>query len=460
MSPEGGRDRASLVDASGMMARTAARRVPVSAPPRFQGYLDERSTHHVSGWVRNLSDPSDRLEFELVLPASDAHAGIQGGAAERVVYRGRADAYSHVLTQVGVGDGCYAFHVVFPEPLTEVERDRLVARPAGARWTLELAPALKTVFEPISHVAMDIVNNCNLRCPFCVYDYSNTRRTKLMLEETFLSALRLLPFVTDGNFWLSCLHEPTLHPKLLDFIALVPRPYRRKLYYTTNLAKRQPPEYFDAIARSDMHHLNISFESLDPAVYERLRDGARHHIFAANWELLLRAYADAEAPPPLRYNIMAYRSNLREIPRLVQTLLADKRAWQVEIRHTYDVPSIPAEFRKTEFLTTEEWAWLADQLGGVPKDRLVLLLPPGGVGYSNDGGAWSKAGRKTSDAGDDSDPGDFQVPRPFEISMDWDGGLRVYGERPRGPGQPPVHVNYVMTNIRSVKDPLRFLLAL
>jgi hypothetical protein len=307
-------------------------------------------------------------------------------------------------------------------------------------------------------VAMDIVNNCNLRCPFCVYDYARVHRTQLMTEATFRSALRLLPFVTDGNFWLSCLHEATLHPRLLDFIAMVPPEYRRKLFYTTNLAKRMPPAYFQAIAASGMHHLNISLESLDPALYERLRDGARHAIFAANWDQLLAAFQASPAPPPpLRYNIMAYRSNLREIPGLVATLLADKRAWQVEVRHTYDVKSIPPAFRVAEFLTTPEWAWLGEQLRGYSPERLVYLPPPDGVGYAGDG----RFNPPPEDDAPGAPPEGFEaVPRPFAISMSWDGALRVYGEQPRGPGQPPRHTNYLMTNIRSLPDPMRLLLAL
>ena len=52
------------------------------------------------------------------------------------------------------------------------------------------------------------------------------------------------------------------------------------------------------------------------------------------------------------------------------------------------------------------------------------------------------------------------IPRPLNISMDWDGTMRVYGEQPRGPGEPPMHVNYVMTNIGFLKDPVAFLLSL
>src|ERR1035437_6809285 len=207
---------------------------PATGGP-WQGYLDERTTHHVAGWLRDLSDPARRVDYEVVLPGPDG---------ERILSRGVADTYSTQLVQVGVGDGAYAFHAFHPAPLTPAERDRARVRPAGAAWHAEHAPAMRTEFQPISHVALDVVDNCNLRCPFCVVDYAGVRRTNMMSEATFRSALRLIPYVTTGNFWLSCLHEATLHPRLLDFIRLVPDAYRDKLFYTTNLARRMPPDTF------------------------------------------------------------------------------------------------------------------------------------------------------------------------------------------------------------------------
>ena len=427
---------------------TEAPAVPGRLPRRLQGYVDERSVRHVAGWVRDLDFPSERLLVELVLPA-------QGG--ERVVARARADRFSAVLVAVGVGDGGYAFYALLPETLSEAERDALFVRPIGESMRLELAPALRTSFEPISHVALDIVDNCNLRCPFCVYDYRATDRTHFMSDEVFAQALRLIPFVTDGNFWLSCLHEATLHPGLLDFIGRVPAEYRRKLFYTTNLAKRMPPSYFAAIASSGMHHLNVSLESLDPAIYERMRKGARHRIFAENWAMLLRAFGEAETPPRLRYNVMAYRSNLREIPTLVELLLCEKQAWQVEIRHTYDEPHIPTDFRASEFLSSVEWAWLANQLSGFAADRVLVLSPPEGVGYEPELAGTVAA---APDSAAPPHTGGRSIPRPLNISMAWDGALRVYGEEPRAAGEAPAHTNYVSTNIVFLDDPIRFLLAL
>ena len=128
------------------------------------------------------------------------------------MHRGAADLFSPLLVQVGVGDGGYMFFALLDPELSPAERDRVFVRPAGTAHRLELAPEMKTEFTPVSHLAMDIVNNCNLRCPFCVFDYQGVRTTRVMTDETFEAALRLAPFVTDGNFWLSCLHEGDAAP--------------------------------------------------------------------------------------------------------------------------------------------------------------------------------------------------------------------------------------------------------
>jgi len=457
-----------------MPAGTAA--VPESnfaARDLYQGYVAERSTRHVAGWLRNPANDAERAEFEIVLPGPDG---------ERVLHRGLADAFSAGLATLGLGDGGNAFYAVLPITLTAAERDRLIVRAARNKVALPLAPNLNAAFEPLSYVAMDIVNNCNLRCPFCVYDYRSTRATRVMTAAVFDAALKLIPYVTDGNFWLSCLHEPTLHPSLLAFIGRVPPEYRRKLCYTTNLARRMPQAYFDFLADAGIHHLTISLESLEPGLYERMRAGARHRIFAANWQMLLTSARRGNAPPKLRYNVLAYRSNLRAIPPMVEILLAERQASQVEIRYTFDERHIAQSFRDREFLGTAEWAWLADQLARYPTDRVLLLPPPFRVG--DDGGRSaqgpSRQGAERPAAAEQAtglSPAQLEqaceiataspvaaafrrVPGSLYARVKWDGALEVYGTEIPAPGLPPGPVNYLVANIAQLGDPIRTLLAL
>ena len=325
---------------------------------------------------------------------------------------------------------------------------------------LPLAPLLNTLFQPISHVAMDIVNNCNLRCPFCTFDYEGVRTTKFMPDDTFAAALRLLPYVTEGNFWLSCLHEATIHPELLRFIDMVPQEHRDRLMYTTNLAKRMPDAYFAQLGDSGMHHLNISVESLDPPVYERLRKGARFRIFQENWTKLLDACRAGSAPPRLRYNMMAYRSNLHEIPGLVELLLADKLAWQVEVRYTFDEPHIPDSFRQAEYLDDAGWTWLEAQLAHHDPKRLILVLPPPekrslAAGPINRAPAPEPTPASATEPVPSASPGPKPRPSyPLGMRLDWDGSLTVYSET-IGPDGNLLHTNHAEMNIGDVADPGR-----
>lgn len=399
----------------------------------------------------DVDAPSRRLDYELVLSTR---------WGERVISKGTADAYNPVLAELGVGEAAYSFHVHFPDPLRDDERDSLIVRTGGTRFQLPLAPMLKTVFEPISHVAMDIVNNCNLRCPFCVYDYSATFNTELMTDATFDAAVKLLPYTTDGNFWLSCLHEATLHPALLDFIDRVPVEYRHKLMYTTNLAKRMPESYFTALARSGLHHLNISLESFEPALYERMRKGARHRIFMENWSKLLAAFADADAPPALRYNIMAYRSNLRELPGMVEVLLGEKQAAYIEIRATMPVGHIPPDFLASELLGAADWTWLREQLAAYPNATVNLIIPPNAMEENvtpEESAADLEHATQPETAMPDV-PADGRIPRPLNMRIDWDGQLILYGERPGYDGLPQ-HTNYRVLNVKDISDPHRFLIS-
>lgn len=435
----------------------------------WQGYVDERTTRHVAGWLRDLANPQRRVPYEVIRHTAEGPEVLGWGVADR---------YTTQLARIGVGDGSHGFYAFFPSPLDAKERDSVEVHPVGAEWHAEHAPEMKTDFQPISHVAMDIVDNCNLRCPFCVVDYSAVRHTNCMSEETFRDAMRLLPYVTEGNFWLSCLHEPSLHPGLVEFIRMVPEVWRNKIMYTTNLAKRMPQEYFDFLAESGVHHINISLESMEAGTYEYFRKGARHRIFLENWRRLCACFDSACRPPKLRYNIMAYRSNLKEIPKLVGLLLEQGLAWQVEVRHTFDEAHIAQQFRDAEYLDTGEWSWLQAELSSQDSRRVLLLAPLGGKGYVRAvspplaASARASGHEATAVASAPITPGGRllpisvpggrwrQVPRPLNIAMDWTGGMRVYGGEARERDVQPTIVNYLVTNISYVSDVLHFIMAL
>jgi molybdenum cofactor biosynthesis enzyme MoaA len=233
-----------------------------------------------------------------------------------------------------------------------------------------------TVF--LNFIAADIVNNCNLRCPFCMVDYSAVTKTELMSEKTFVSLLRLIRSVPDGGFWLSCLHEPTLHPRLNDFIELIPRDCRNKVWFTTNLARPLSEKVFEGWARSGLHHINISLDTMNPELFAVLRKFGRYSVFEANLNLLAKVFKSAPRAPKLRYITVAFKSNLEELPRIVEHANLHWLSSENEIRHTYNMEHITDQFRKEQYLHREDWAGLTARLKQLPYPYVIDCPPEGG----------------------------------------------------------------------------------
>ncbi len=451
------------------------------SPFRFEGYVDELSNLHVAGWIRDRLDPEARCEFEVAIERSE----------RRVIATGTANLLNLALQLQSVGDAHYSFRILFDEALSEEDRLAVVIRPVGGRSELPLSPYLVTAFEPLDHVAVDIVNNCNLRCPFCLFDYSDVKVTKTMSSEVFDSALKLIPYVRDGNFWLSCLHEPTLNPEFLSFIERIPQQWRRKVMFTTNLAKRMPAKYFNVLAESGISHINISLESTNPAIFERMRKGARWAIFSENWNHLIEAWRAAANPPRIRYIIMAYQSNLAEIPGLVKLLRQEKLPWQVEVRHTYNAEHIPRDFRSSEFLSDADWHWLEKEFQEYSVDQ-VMLIPPPELGQPRadeatddikDTSAHLDESLPSPDGADqltetsianvevDTAPetspdalpiadliplGERRLAQPYNIQIEWDGKLVVYGKWEN----PPKLMKFAEISLTEETDPDKYILSL
>lgn len=167
-------------------------------------------------------------------------------------------------------------------------------------------------------MAGDIVNNCNLRCPFCIVDYSNIRGLKLMTPETFRRATELLPPVPPGNFWLSCLHEPTMPPRFIEFVESVPAAYRDRISFTTNLCKGLPEDLLERLANSGVHSIGVSFDSRQPELFAKLRPPARYEVFEQDLVRLAGFLKTSRRRPRLRFISIAFKGNRTELPGLVR----------------------------------------------------------------------------------------------------------------------------------------------
>jgi len=135
---------------------------------------------------------------------------------------------------------------------------------------------------------------------------------------------------------------------------------------------------------------------------------------------------------------MVYKSNLAEIPSLVEHLLSARRADEIQLRFTFDMPHIPQEFREAEYVDDAAWDWLEDAVGHHRPGRVQVIRPP---------------------AVEAPEGGGVVLPGRFECKLSWDGTFKVHrfwAVPFSTSGEKPVAV----VNVKDIDDPVAFFGAL
>jgi MoaA/NifB/PqqE/SkfB family radical SAM enzyme len=333
---------------------------------QYIGYIDNALPRFVTGWAADASDFHKILEVDILVD-------------DQVIATCVADRYRADLLRAGMGDGRHSFSVNLPPQIGRAFLE-IRARIKGSDSFLLCGSSNSQsvrldnrIF--IRRIATDIVNNCNLRCPFCLVDYSRVKSTELMTKDTFARMLPLMPAVPDGDFWLSCLHEPTLNPRLAEFLQMLPPDQRKKISFTTNLVRKLSESEFVCWAQSGIHHINVSFDTMDSELFSILRKRGRYRVFEENLTTMARIFAQYPSLPLIRYITMAFKSNLNEIPTIIKESHEKYFACENEIRYTYNVHHITDDFRRRHYLHKEDWTVLNEKLKGLPY-RYSISYPP------------------------------------------------------------------------------------
>ena len=337
-----------------------------SKPPRSLsvfGNIDYIEDGVITGWAWDSQAPADRLEVELLV-------------GKQVCAKAPANIRRADVLAAGMGEGHYGFQIALPMRFCTEGPQQVQLRikdvdyiiPFQQQQTFTLEPPL-----PITYIAADVVNNCNLRCPFCLVDYSEVRKTELMTEETFSRIMRFLPLVPTASFWLSCLHEPTLHPRFESLLRLIPPGEGHKFWFTTNLARRLSDEAFHAWAESGLRHINISIDTLDPQLFAVLRKHGKLEVFLDNLERLTSVFRQYPQAPKLRYISMVFESNFEELAAIARRCHDDWLSSEHEVRYMYDVVHVTDEFRQVHLPSNNRWSELRDILDRTGLPHLVVL---------------------------------------------------------------------------------------
>ena len=219
-------------------------------------------------------------------------------------------------------------------------------------------------------LSMDVTRHCNARCKFCFNDWKKLSPA-VMNEETFRKVLTLLPLVPEDGFYLSCLFEPSIYPAFFHFLKLIPKEYRSKVFFTTNLVTRLTGEQIQAVFDANIDHVNVSLETFDPGIYQELT-GVRRTSFYEN----LTAFAEAAkgSKVKLRLITMMLNSTKDELIETVQKAHELYAPFEHEIRTPFPFEADEkqvAEYAQ-ELMTKEEVGRLCDGLMGLGYSNLQI----------------------------------------------------------------------------------------
>ena len=254
-----------------------------------------------------------------------------------------------------------------------------------------------------------------------------------MTRETYDHWMELLPITAPGGFWLSCLHEATLHPQLLDFIEATPKLYRDRLSINTNLSARLSSAYLERLANSGIYQLRVSLDSQELGAFAVLRKKAKYEVFDDNLRRLSLALKNSRWRPHLRFITTVFRDNKQEVADLVRSG-RELGGESHEVRYPYYVPSL-AQWGKSHILSEAEWSEVERDLEAFPSDYLQVCGPaltgPTLTACEEEHGLESYVARPNA-FGDDDDALNLTAPEPetiggrlpneaLELRLRWDG---------------------------------------
>jgi radical SAM protein with 4Fe4S-binding SPASM domain len=166
---------------------------------------------------------------------------------------------------------------------------------------------------------IDVTSQCNLRCIFCHFAderISKQKRQDISVEDFKRIADQIFALCKIVN--LSCAAEPLLHHQIGELLAITKSYGVPEIGMTSN-GLLFTEKTIDDMVTGGMTHLIISIDGATKATYERIRK-------RGNFDKLIRIIRDintakerhASLTPVLKFNFVMMRSNIEELPAMVQ----------------------------------------------------------------------------------------------------------------------------------------------
>ncbi len=192
---------------------------------------------------------------------------------------------------------------------------------------------------------MQLTSGCNLDCYMCHEHLrpEGTRHGKGMrtLDPAALERIEREVMPYTSRLHLGVGGEPMLAPYFLEFVERA-HARNQRIHLTTNGTRIATERVAEVLTRC-VHEIEISADGATAATYERIRGGASFARLLGGIELLNRHrnFRDPEDRPRLTLCMVLMRSNVHELPRMVE--LAAKSS--VEAVAAWPVIPVTAEGR-------------------------------------------------------------------------------------------------------------------
>lgn len=129
---------------------------------------------------------------------------------------------------------------------------------------------------------VEVSSACNLHCRFCPRE--KLPETGLMSEKTFASFLDGVRLGGTDNVAFVGMGEPTLNPKLGNFIREIKLRYPKTITWVTSNGTTLSEERMGRLIEAGLDILDVSFNGIDAKTYEGEMCGAKFETTLANVE--------------------------------------------------------------------------------------------------------------------------------------------------------------------------------
>ena len=170
------------------------------------------------------------------------------------------------------------------------------------------------------YISMDTTSKCNLKCKSCFRNYIDIDfNTKPDMPDNIINRLIHELFPTAYTVNLSTIGEPLLSSHFESILNACIE-YKVCLSFTTNGTLLEG-NYFLKKLVSALHHIEISFDSSFPGLFEKLRTGASYDRVLQNVKNLGKIRHTLPDPKfNLGFSMTLFRENLEEIPDMLRLL--------------------------------------------------------------------------------------------------------------------------------------------